>query len=811
MCSVYFDKPVSATALKASNYKISGGLNILSITSVNQSTVQLGTGTMPPGTVYQLTISGVQDMAATPNTIVTVTVPFESFAYAPGAVLHKKYNNCNDGYSLADFFADPRYPANPDRQDVETFWEYPPNGAYRVAADPARNYIDTLEGFFIPPTTANYVFYICGDDEYYLYLSTDDTAANIYEVAAEPGGWSDVRNWNFAYGGTVSNWNTATYSSTEWPDGNTVTLNAGQRYYMLAIHHDHSWSGGDWFGATYSGPGVPPPNNLDTSTLTGGVVGYLLDPDGESISLVQQPTNTTIAEETSASFSALATGVSGYGNIGTTVAYQWQLAPKGSTTWTNVTGATAPSYTTAIMGAADNGDQIRVIASVLPLAVTSSIATLTVTVDTTPVTVTNVNAYITLANVKVYFDKPVSDTALTASNYKISGGVSVLPSVTRVDANTVLLATSAMVQGAAYTLTVSGVQDMDAVPHTIAANTQVQFQTYLFSPGEIVHKKYNNCSDGFTLADFFADPRYPNNPDRVDAETMWEYPPGNNDRVAADPVRNYIDTLEGYFIPPTTGDYVFYICGDDEFYLYLSTDDTVAHMEQIAAEPGGWSDNRAWSINDTSPGYHSGTATNWVSATYSGTAWPQGNTINLTAGQKYYMLAVHHNHSWSGGDWFGANLQRGRGPCSKRWRRVAADRQRNRLPARSGRGQRLVQPAAAECHHCGRHLRQLLGDGDRHFGLRKHRHNPLLPMAVGAKRQHNLDQHHGRNRVVPRNVDLGYGGQRGPVPGNRQRGAHLGDQFRRHPHRAGRHQSARGERGRDDRPDRREGGRRRRV
>src|SRR5262249_23467250 len=154
--------------------------------------------------------------------------------------------------------------------------------------------------------------------------------------------------------------------------------------------------------------------------------------------------------------------------------------------------------------------------------------------------------------------------------------------------------------------TVNNVKDVPG--NVIAANSQVQFRSFVYLAGTILHKKYNNCNDGYSLANFLADPRFPNNPDREDLEQMWEYPPNNVGRVPADPVRNYIDTLEGYFTPPTSGDYAFYVCGDDEYYLYMSTDDNPANMVEICGEPGGWSDNRAWCSTSSSPGYHSGTA-----------------------------------------------------------------------------------------------------------------------------------------------------------------------------------------------------------
>jgi len=36
-----------------------------------------------------------------------------------------------------------------------------------------------------------------------------------------------------------------------------ITLTNGQRYYMLQVHYDPSWSGADDFAATYKTPSDP--------------------------------------------------------------------------------------------------------------------------------------------------------------------------------------------------------------------------------------------------------------------------------------------------------------------------------------------------------------------------------------------------------------------------------------------------------------------------------------------------------------------------------------------------------------------------
>src|SRR5258706_13005353 len=56
---------------------------------------------------------------------------------------------------------------------------------------------------------------------------------------------------------------------------------------------------------------------------------------------------------------------------------------------------------------------------------------------------------------------------------------------------------------------------------------------------------------------------------------------------------NYANRFSGLFVPPTTGDYVFFIAGDDDSDLFLSTDDTPANKRLIAQE-ASWSNDRNW-------------------------------------------------------------------------------------------------------------------------------------------------------------------------------------------------------------------------
>jgi hypothetical protein len=89
--------------------------------------------------------------------------------------------------------------------------------------------------------------------------------------------------------------------------------------------------------------------------------------------------------------------------------------------------------------------------------------------------------------------------------------------------------------------------------------------------------------------------RFPNQPDSVQFVSAFESPLNQAD--------NYGVVLQGYLVPPTTGDYVLYLSSDDEGLLLLSTDSSPANKRLIAREPS-WNGLRQWtnSVNQASRG-----------------------------------------------------------------------------------------------------------------------------------------------------------------------------------------------------------------
>lgn len=90
---------------------------------------------------------------------------------------------------------------------------------------------------------------------------------------------------------------------------------------------------------------------------------------------------------------------------------------------------------------------------------------------------------------------------------------------------------------------------------------------------------------GNTVDDLLSSDKYPDQPDRTEYVEEFEAP--------ADVMENYGVRLSGYLIPPTTGDYVFWMASDDGGALFLSSDEEPANSTMIANVPG-WTSSRQW-------------------------------------------------------------------------------------------------------------------------------------------------------------------------------------------------------------------------
>ena len=105
-------------------------------------------------------------------------------------------------------------------------------------------------------------------------------------------------------------------------------------------------------------------------------------------------------------------------------------------------------------------------------------------------------------------------------------------------------------------------------------------------------------------------------PTQTTTLTLFEAPSGVAD--------TYGQRIRGYVTAPVSGQYTFWISGDDAAELYLSTSDNPAGKRKIAAVTD-WTERRQWDKNDSQ----------------------QSAKITLEAGKRYYIEALHLE-AWGG-------------------------------------------------------------------------------------------------------------------------------------------------------------------
>lgn len=133
--------------------------------------------------------------------------------------------------------------------------------------------------------------------------------------------------------------------------------------------------------------------------------------------------------------------------------------------------------------------------------------------------------------------------------------------------------------------------------------------------GSILREYWTNIS-GTGITALTGHSNYPNSPSGSEQLTSLDGPVNWAD--------NYGTRIRGYIHPPVTGSYTLWVAGDDNTDLYLSTDESPGNASRIA-NISGWTNHLEWNKYNT-----------------------QQATVNLTAGQKYYIEVLHKEGS--GGD-----------------------------------------------------------------------------------------------------------------------------------------------------------------
>lgn len=174
-------------------------------------------------------------------------------------------------------------------------------------------------------------------------------------------------------------WQVSTDGGTTWNNVSNVGIYSGTNSATLTITGAGTSASGNIYRVKITG-------TCNAAGLSSGNASLSVN---TPVSISSQPADFSIclSGPATATFSVTATG-SG-------LTYQWQLSTNGGTTWSNISGATGASYTTAALTAGFNGNRYRVVLNgncTTNLNSTGALLTVTspVTINTQPAA--NVNA-----------------------------------------------------------------------------------------------------------------------------------------------------------------------------------------------------------------------------------------------------------------------------------------------------------------------------------------------------------------------------------------------------------------------------------
>ncbi len=146
-----------------------------------------------------------------------------------GKVLFEFWDNIGGGTTIPDLTGNALYPDSPS----SSIWA----NNFQSPAGRADNYGVRGRAFVTPPETGEYTFWVAGDDNCQLWLSTDEDPANATMIA-QVASWTGVAEWTKEAGQKSA----------------PVSLVAGQKYYLEGLMKEGG--GGDSLDVGWAGPGI---------------------------------------------------------------------------------------------------------------------------------------------------------------------------------------------------------------------------------------------------------------------------------------------------------------------------------------------------------------------------------------------------------------------------------------------------------------------------------------------------------------------------------------------------------------------------
>lgn len=355
-------------------------------------------------------------------------------------------------------------------------------------------------------------------------------------------------------------------TKTDFPeatlDPNQVALNSGDNKAGSLVGWDNIEPGADGTFAIeaqqYVGPA--PFGNPSAAPYGYGLNAiYLAEIESTgSLRITENPANQRVPAGQSAILKVVASSPQ-------PISYQWQKAAPGTASFSDISGATQAAYTTPALTVADDGATYRCNLSSGASKATSAEAV--VTVDGVIPTVVKIAGSINFNSVYVTFSEPVKlDLLAATANYQLNGGLTISSAVA-LDATTARLLTSKQTEGARYTITINGVEDLAG--NKIAANTTVNFNGYSVQPGVVGLEVWKNIG-GSAVSNLRDNARYPDDPDVDYVTTTF-------DSFLVIPETPDLNTYGGRFrawlTPEETAEYEFFVRSDGGSELRVSLDD----------------------------------------------------------------------------------------------------------------------------------------------------------------------------------------------------------------------------------------------
>ncbi len=174
---------------------------------------------------YMITAVDASGNESTPSVEIGDVTPMAGGG--SGVILREWWEGVS-GTSVGSLTSNPNYPNSPTGSDFL--------GSLETPTDWADDYGTRIRGYLHPSFDGAHTFWIAGDDNCELWLSTDDDPANKVRIAYVPD-WTGSRDW----------------TKFSQQQSAPVSLTGGQRYYIEVLHKEAT--GGDNLAVAWQRPG----------------------------------------------------------------------------------------------------------------------------------------------------------------------------------------------------------------------------------------------------------------------------------------------------------------------------------------------------------------------------------------------------------------------------------------------------------------------------------------------------------------------------------------------------------------------------